>query len=331
MVDAFFFLAPHIFLSYSLMYLVIPKFIFRGKYVSAVIIVLVLFFITACISATIGVYVLPNVREKLFTPNQLLPHYATPGFFLSLLAGLRGGITIAGLAASIKLMKYWYLKEQRNLQLQKENVEAQLQLLKAQVQPHFLFNTLNSIYSHTLITSPVAAKLVTGLSDMLRFILYECNQPLIPLSKEIRMIKDYIHLEQARYGNKLDLHVDLPEETNEFAISPLLLLPLVENSFKHGASNMLEHPWISLQITMQENEMTMKLINGKPVPQTGQAPNQGIGLLNVEKRLALLYPEKHELTITNDTDVFIINLKIELEPLKSISSRPAMELQPAYA
>ena len=103
-----------------------------------------------------------------------------------MLAGLRGGITVGGIAAAIKLMKYWYVKEQRNLQLQKENAESQLQLLKAQVHPHFLFNTLNNIYSFTQNTSPVAAKMVTGLSDLLRFMLYECNQRLVPLVERIK-------------------------------------------------------------------------------------------------------------------------------------------------
>src|SRR4029079_6241522 len=120
---------------------------------------------------------------------------------LSLLAGLRGAITVGGMAAAIKLMKYWHIKEQRNLQLQKENVESQLQLLKAQVHPHFLFNTLNNIYSYTQNTSPVASKMVSGLSDLLRFMLYECNQRVVPLAKELKTIKDYISLEQIRYGN----------------------------------------------------------------------------------------------------------------------------------
>ena len=94
-------------------------------------------------------------------------------FYLGLLAGLRGSITIGGLAAAIKLMKHWYVKQQRNLELKKENVESQLQLLKAQVHPHFLFNTLNNIYSYTQNTSPVASQLVMGLSEMLRYMLYE--------------------------------------------------------------------------------------------------------------------------------------------------------------
>ncbi|MBN8878846.1 MAG: histidine kinase [Sphingobacteriales bacterium] len=229
------------------------------------------------------------------------------------MAGLRGGITIGGLAAAIKLIKSLYLKEQRNLQLKKENAESQLQLLKAQVHPHFLFNTLNNIYSFTQNTSPQASKLVTGLSDLLRFILYECNQPLVPLSKELKMIGDYIELEKVRYGNELELHLDLPTETDDLYIAPLLLLPLIENCFKHGTSQILEQPWVSLHIDLKDRQMQMKLLNGKSVKSTTPKSGSGIGINNVKKRLELLYPGKHELTITDEEDVFIVNLKIELE------------------
>ncbi|THU37340.1 two-component system sensor protein [Niastella caeni] len=230
------------------------------------------------------------------------------------MAGLRGGITIGGIAASIKLMKHWYVKEQRNLQLQKENAESQLQLLKAQVHPHFLFNTLNNIYSHTQNTAPVASQLVMGLSDMLRFMLYECNQPQVPLSKELKLIRDYITLEQIRYDEQLDVHVNMPANTSDLAIAPLLLLPLVENCFKHGTSHMLEQPWLNLQVTLDNNRMYVKLMNGKD---SGVAKNnyQGIGILNVRKRLELLYPGKHELTITDEEDVFIVNLWLQLDSI----------------
>jgi LytS/YehU family sensor histidine kinase len=195
-----------------------------------------------------------------------------------------------GIAASIKLMKHWYVKEQRNLQLQKENAEAQLQLLKAQVHPHFLFNTLNNIYSHTQNTAPVASQLVMGLSDMLRFMLYECNQSEVPLSKELKLIQDYITLEQIRYDNQLDVHISLPTETENLGIAPLLLLPLVENCFKHGTSHMLEQPWLSLQVTLEKDRMHVKLMNGK-ASEMAKNNDKGIGIFNVHKRLALLYPE----------------------------------------
>lgn len=315
MTDSLFFLVSHIFLAYSLMYYIIPKFIFRGKYIKAGFFVLFLFFLTACISAVIGTYILPSVRYTLFS----IPYtdIVNTSFLLSLLAGLRGAITVGGIAAAIKLMKYWYVKEQRNLELQKENLASQLQLLKAQVHPHFLFNTLNNIYSYTQNTSPAAASMITGLSDLLRFVLYEGNQPLVTLEKELKMVQDYISLEKVRYGNKLELHLDLPAKTNDLYIAPLLLLPLVENCFKHGTSNVLEQPWVNMQVNILGKQLQVKLINGKVNESAAAENKQGIGINNVQKRLSLLYPGKHELTITNEEEVFIVNLKVELDQQKT--------------
>ena len=314
MVDSFFFMIPHMFLTYSLIYFVVPKFVVRGKYIESAILVLFLFFLVACISALIGKFMLPFLRFHLFS----VPYndYVNTTFLLFLLAGLRGAITIGGLAAAIKLMKYWYIKEQRNLQLEKENMESQLQLLKAQIHPHFLFNTLNNIYSFTQTTSPAAAKMVTVLSDLLRYILYEGTQPFVSLSKELKMIEDYINLEKIRYGNKLELHLNLPAQTNDLLIAPLLLLPLVENCFKHGTSNVLEQPWIHLQVSIKNTELQMKLLNGKVNHPATNTNSAGIGIKNVQQRLSLLYPGKHELNITSEEDVFIVNLKLELEQQK---------------
>ncbi len=290
----------------------------KNKYLKTALWVFLLCIITATIASLITNFVLTPGRKFLLDAGLRLnirPKDAS--FYYSLLAGLRGGITIGGLAAAIKIMKYYYLKEQRNIQLQKENLESQLQLLKAQVHPHFLFNTLNNIYSYTQHGSPVASNMLTRLSDILRYILYEGNQPIVPLSKELKMLKDYINLEQVRYGNKLDVHFDLPEKTDDLYITPLLLLPLVENCFKHGTSHMLDQPWISLQIHIEETMMSMKLLNGK-LQGLKADPQPGIGLQNVKKRLNLLYPDKYELLITDEEEVFIVNLKIKLDQIKTV-------------
>jgi len=145
------------------------------------------------------------------------------------------------------------------------------------------------------------------------------------------MLQDYINLEQIRYGNKLELHLDLPSETNNLQIAPLLLLPLVENCFKHGTSNVLEQPWINLQVSISGKQMHMKLLNGKtgkPEPAPGKS---GIGIQNVRKRLELLYPGKHELNISDEEDVFIVNLKIELETKKESVFRNDSEKELSYA
>ncbi len=194
MLESLLFMFTHMFLAYSLMYFVIPVFLLKQKYWTTAVVTITLFFITAFISTLIGRFIVDVIRENMMKPeNNVFRRNTSATTYLSLLSGLRGGITIGGIAAAIKLMKYWYVKEQRNMQLQKENAESQLQLLKAQVHPHFLFNTLNNIYSYTQNNSPVAGQMVTGLSDLLRSILYECNQPVIPLSKELKM-REYLKL-----------------------------------------------------------------------------------------------------------------------------------------
>ncbi|TWR29112.1 two-component system sensor protein [Mucilaginibacter pallidiroseus] len=226
-----------------------------------------------------------------------------------MLAGLRGSITVGGVAAAIKLMKCFYERQQTALMLEKEKANAELQMLKAQLHPHFLFNTLNNIYSFTQEVSEKASGMIMGLSHLLRYILYDCSKPFVPLDKELKMIRDYFALESARYDHGLDLSVQMPKATDHF-IAPLMLLPFIENAFKHGASQVTEHPWISLTILVNNDELSMKLINGKPIISKNTIP--GIGIANVRKRLALLYPGQHELVINDEEEMYIVNLRIAL-------------------
>jgi LytS/YehU family sensor histidine kinase len=141
------------------------------------------------------------------------------------------------------------------------------------------------------------------------------------------MTEEYINLEKIRYGNQLELHIDMPHGTEKLYIAPLLLLPFIENCFKHGISNILDQPWLSLHITTENNLMTMKLLNSKPANRfSKQEP--GIGIENVRKRLALLYPNRHELVINEEEEVFIVILKVELEiveiPTKLHTQPPAV-------
>lgn len=314
--DSFCYLAPHIFLTYSIMYWVIPKFVIKGRYWRTAGMVLILLLLTAAMAALIGMHILPVFRKLIMGADYVEPRHVNEGnFYLALLAGLRGGITLGGFAASIKLMKYWYIKNQQSLKLEKEATQAQLQLLNAQLHPHFLFNTLNNIYSHTLPNSPVASKLVIGLSDMLRYMLYECKEGKVLLSKELKLIRDYLTLEQIRYNSSLDLNLNLPEEDNHLEIAPLILLPFIENAFKHGTSQTLENPWISLAIRVEGKTLKMKLVNGKGFEER-QKRAGGIGISNVKARLDLLYPATHRLKITDTEDAFIVNLSLDLQTSK---------------
>ena len=132
------------------------------------------------------------------------------------------------------------------------------------------------------------------------------------------MVSEYINLEKIRYGNKLDVHVLIPDKTDDIYIAPLLLLPFVENCFKHGTSNMLQNPWINLSIELKETTLVMKLMNGK-TSLNGNIQNiQGIGINNVSQRLNLLYKDKYDLQIREDEEVFVVDLKVELIKIKNM-------------
>lgn len=327
-------LTPHIFITYLLLLFVLPRYLMRGKYFFTVLCVIVLSIVGALINLSLTRNINPPILSKIL-PIQFYVNTQRPpsaSFFMGLMNAFKGGLAAAAIAVSIKMIKFWYLKEQRNLQLQKENSEAQLQLLTAQVHPHFLFNTLNNIYSQTQTTSPAGSKMIMELSDLLRYILYEGKKPLVPLKKELLMIQEYISLEKIRYGNKLDIHYLITDNTDDIYIAPLLLIPFVENCFKHGASNMLDRPWINLTVELKDTSLVMKLMNGKAAVIPVDLDRQGIGISNVQKRLELLYKDKHELLVREEEEVFVVDLKVQLERIKetiSIDSKTPISLEHA--
>ncbi|MCB2222509.1 MAG: histidine kinase [Bacteroidetes bacterium] len=227
------------------------------------------------------------------------------------------------LAAIIKLSKNWYQNIKNTQKLGKEKLqtelklrEAELKLLKAQNHPHFLFNTLNNLYGLTLEKSEKAPEVVLKLSAILDYMLYDCNEPRVPLAKEIRHIENYIALEKLRYDDTLDIDFDVRGEVQRQMIAPLLLLPFVENSFKHGTSSLLNNPWIKIRLAMNTNILNFHISNSK-VPDEGSSPSsykEGIGLKNVTERIEKTYPDGYMLNIDDQPDRFSVNLELTLEP-----------------
>ena len=205
------------------------------------------------------------------------------------------------------------------MQAEREKVTAELQLLKAQVHPHFLFNTLNNIYSFSLENSPKTPGLILKLSSLLSYMLYDCRTDEVLLEKEIEIMKNYIDLEKERYGNKIEISWNVEGDVEDKRIAPLLLLPFLENAFKHGTSEQLEKPWLSVDISVRQNTLKGKIANSKNefVP----FRNSGIGIQNVQKRLAFIYPDQHELKLSDEGSFFVISLWIELKK-KTLSSMP---------
>jgi LytS/YehU family sensor histidine kinase len=213
------------------------------------------------------------------------------------------------------LIKYFYFQEKKAMIAKQEQTQAELELLKSQVHPHFLFNTLNNLFAHTLRKSPESPKIVVGLSDLLRFMIYESRVEMIPLDQEIQLLKNYIGLEKLRYGNELDVSFTYSGDIENKLIRPLLLLPLVENSFKQGVSQQLEQKWISLDIHVDGNRLYVKLSNSSESDNemnNSSPQKEEAEIENVKRRLLLLYPEQHTLMIRKETGMNFISLELEL-------------------
>lgn len=239
---------------------------------------------------------------------------SNPGirFWPAINLGLMNFAKVAAAAAIIKYVKYWSLKQKESQQLEKEKINADLQLLKAQVHPDFLFKTLNNIYTHAASSSPRTSGMLLKLSDLLSYMLYECDKSQVPLEKEIAMMREYMQLEKIRHNDEPEMEVNIKGDLNGQMIAPFLLLPFIENSFRQ-CGQMMDQFWINMDIRIEGKHFTMKLTNGVSEQTDDQSLVAANGLANVQKRLALLYPGGHELKMTLEQEMFIVFLKISLD------------------
>ena len=285
--------------TYSLIYWILPKFLFTKKYIpffTITIIHAILFGLA--ITYTLGYISGTRVQEILPFIRPLVLNYQIPAT-----------------AVAIYMFKRWYMIQQYTLNLQNEKLESELKLLKSQIHPHFLFNTLNNLYALTLKKSDKAPDMVIQLSNLLEYSLYSGREAEVELQEELKQLGGYMDLEKIRYGKRLIIKTEISDNTEGFLIAPLLLLPFLENSFKHGASNDIESPFIELKVHMNDNRLHFYVRNSYR-NETGKTNKykEGIGLKNVRRRLELLYPAKHELEIRQQENVFEVNLIMELKP-----------------
>ncbi len=310
--NALFFLPGHFIMVYPLLYFLIPRYLLRHKYWQFFLGVLVLVVLAVWYTA-IGQLKVSDMRDfkdaTFVVGRNVLPF-----------------VHVAGIAVSIKLLKYWYVQRKQTIEAEQQRTVAELKLLKAQLHPHFLFNTLNNLYSHTLEFSPKSPEIVLKLSGLLRFMIYESNAARIPLSKEIELLQDYISLEQLRYGERLEMSIGIHGDVDNYQIAPMLLLPFLENAFKHGTSRQIDQCWISFNIAVDHSRMSFKLVNSiDPLSEATDDRSGGIGLDNVTRRLKLLYKDKYDIETMKLEEVFVVNLQLTLEPLES-PTEPIIQL-----
>ncbi|HEV7348198.1 sensor histidine kinase [Telluribacter sp.] len=316
--EALIYMPIHIGMGYALIYWIIPHYLLRSRYLMAVLLMVVSILLAALVSHFFTAWFVEPLRVSMGLPNPM------SNMFYGLMAGLRGTNTTTGFTGTIKLLKFWYQKKIENETLKREKLNAELTMLKGQLHPHFLFNTLNNLYGHIVSGSGQSGDIVLKLSGLLRYMLYECSGTQVPLSKEVLMLESYVELEKLRYGQRLDVSFTVTGVQDTHRVAPLVLLPFVENAFKHGTSQLLDQAWISISASVTGNELAFKVINPVWTESTRPA-DSGIGLANVQKRLELLYPNRFTLKITEGEDTFVVFLKIALDEAAEV---PADERKP---
>src|SRR5215204_4222938 len=308
-IDTLIFLPGHMFFTYTQMYIVIPRFLLKREYKQ--------YFLYTFLFLTTSVFYAHWAQANLIAwdrPFFRVRHYSNYKYFLINFGRSSFALFFtAGLAVAIKLFREWFRQREHTLKAENERVRLELESLRSQIHPHFLFNTLNNLYSLTLTSSASASLVVVHLSDLLRYMLYECKEPQVSMEKELQMLKKYIELEKLRYGNRLDVAFTIGGETKGLAVSPLLLLPFVENSFKHGVSDQIDQCWININVHVEKSVFTFQVSNSRVEKQ--EITFGGLGMENVRKRLQLLYPETHDLKIVEENEIYVVKLELILNKI----------------
>jgi len=299
---------------YFCLYVLIPKYLIKGKYlhffISVAIVILGMaalitanYFFAASFSEQ-SVYVLFKISPA--TPATIFLHNA-----------LSSCISATTLGMSIKLAKNWLDAQKRQQLLEKEKLETELKFLKSQFNPHFLFNTINSIFVLINKNPEMASESLVKFSSLMRYQLYECNSNQIPLRNELAYIESFIELESLRQNDNFDLEIKIPKITAEtLTVAPFILIPFIENAFKHISEDKELRKWLNLSIGIENNQLNFELSNSANYEVRHQLPEGinygGLGLKNVKRRLDLIYPNAHVLLIKKGKDVHTVKLVLTL-------------------
>ena len=294
--------------AYFLAYFILPRFIYAERYLAAILCFLLSGYFICVLSRLSVVHIeepwygkKPNPKETLTEIFTNIPKLIYVYFFRI--------FSVAFIFMLFKLLKDQLLIQKRALSLEKEKAETELKLLKTQLNPHFLFNTLNNIYSLSICNSPVTSTSVGRLSEILDYLLYRCESPYVPLAGEINLLNNYIGLEKLRYDERLKVDFDC-RVSEPVKIAPMILLSILENAFKHGAGNDAGEPVIRIDLQASRETLAFTVVNTVEPGGTTIAGN--IGLSNLTRQLDLLYPKKHALGISQTEKLFTVSLKLSL-------------------
>jgi sensor histidine kinase YesM len=297
--------------AYFNLYVLLPHLLFKkryGLYAAAL-------FLSMLLGAMLLRFSFLQWIAPIYYPN--LPNEPFASLYRLLKYMLFNLSSVVLVTTGLKLFQHWYNQHVYSKALVEQNLLAELRFLRSQIHPHFFFNTLNNLYSLTLKKSEDAPQVVLKLSNMMRYLLYEAEQEEVLLSKEIENMKAYIELEKIRYAQRLDLSLNISGDISGKKVAPLLLLPFVENAFKHGVSTEINEGWITIDLKVKNDQLFFKVENSIHGHRVASATSDdgGIGLKNVQRRLELIYPGAHELKQLKDTDSYAVDLKLSLKTI----------------
>ncbi|MEM8528855.1 MAG: histidine kinase [Bacteroidota bacterium] len=290
-------------LVYIHLFWLMPRWLDRKKYIAYGVGVVALLVIIATLRFYVGWEIVkawyPAIQE-LFTPTYFGSLFVSSAFFLLITIPLR-------------LVDNWLKKRALEKELKTHQLEAELRFLKAQVNPHFLFNALNNIYALSFTASKKAPEMILRLSDMMSYMLYDCKQEKVNLASEIAYLNNYIDLQQLKKDGEFNIDFEVKGETSHVFITPMLFIPLFENVFKHGNLDDTTVGWLKSKLEIQDQILTFTIANSKRAKQN-RMEKGGVGLDNLSERLKLLFPNRHQLTIEHTADSYNVLLKINLQP-----------------
>ncbi|SNR40260.1 Histidine kinase [Maribacter sedimenticola] len=300
----------HMALAYFNVYFLMPVFVFNKRYLEYTLAILGSLALMLVVKFNLTYYlidtnVMPEASEVV---NSITLNYAIVTMF--------GELYVVSFVTAIKITIDWLREHQKLHELETRQLTSELSFLRSQVSPHFFFNTLNNIYSLTLEKSDRAPEVVLKLSELMRYLLYAARKNKQDLQSEIELIQNYLDLEKIRFNDSLTIYMNITGNLDNKRIAPMLLIPFVENSFKHGANKTIEPMTIDINIAVKEKKLYFEIAN--PIPET-LVTNRlaeeegGIGLSNVKKRLELGYrPDEYELNITTTNNIFKVFLKLNV-------------------
>ena len=293
---------PYVVLVYFNLYVLVPRLLLKKKQG------LYLF------SLALGILAVTHFSSwnHYYFFNRISEHVPTAKFFISpegQIALLTEILVLVGFSMTLYLLREWYQKERYAREMEKKRLETELHLLKSQINPHFLFNSLNSIYVMLGKDQEAGREMLLQFSDILSHQLYEASKEKVLLNKELENLENYIRIEKIRHDDLAKVEVKLPDSINGQQIAPMLLLPIVENAFKHGQSS--EGYWIKVLLQIRPNDELNFSVENSFVNKPSKS-EAGIGLANVKRRLELIYPDQHELKVEKEDDIFKVNLKLQL-------------------